>query len=607
MRTLRAAVLGLLLCTPSLAAAGDLAFDPVPVPRSPEAKKVVQATRGAVLDGRRIAIGFSPLLATGTRYGTGLFGQAHTLEGRPVLDGQGRPVVSRYADFTSLMPRGGQLLAVTHFESLPSSLYLSRLRQNRTTGAITAVATRDLRLAGIGGIYNPCAGVVTAWGTHLGGEEYPPDVRAFEAALAAGDAAGLGRWVPQAMRYFSINPQAPDLAAVRARFKPYRYGYPFEVRAKGWLNVSVVRHHAMGRFSHEVATVMPDRRTVYMTDDDTNTGLFLFVADRAGDLSAGRLFAARLAQTVPAGSRQFEADVSWIDLGHATSRDISRAIERGTTFADLFETAPMTAQGTCPTGFSAINMLGDGAQEAGECLKLKPGQERLASRLETRRYAALKGATTELAKTEGLAFDPVRKQLFLSITAFDRGMGDNAARGQPTPRFDRGGPNHIRVAYNPCGAVATLDLARDASVGSDFTARRLTTLLAGRPDPKVAADSLDKCALDGIANPDNLTYIPEHDTLIIAEDSDDGHENDAIWAYDIARKRLTRIMTVPQGGEASGVYWHRGINGFDYLTAVVQHPFGDGVEKRGIKPPSDDPRHRAAVVGVIGPFPTPRR
>ena len=32
---------------------------------------------------------------------------------------------------------------------------------------------------------------------------------------------------------------------------------------------------------------MPDRRTVYMTDDGTNTGLWKFIADRKNDVSSG--------------------------------------------------------------------------------------------------------------------------------------------------------------------------------------------------------------------------------------------------------------------------------------------------------------------------------
>jgi secreted PhoX family phosphatase len=48
----------------------------------------------------------------------------------------------------------------------------------------------------------------------------------------------------------------------------------------------------MGRISHELVQVMPDNRTVLMGDDATNSGLFVFVADKEKDLSAGTLYVA---------------------------------------------------------------------------------------------------------------------------------------------------------------------------------------------------------------------------------------------------------------------------------------------------------------------------
>jgi hypothetical protein len=40
----------------------------------------------------------------------------------------------------------------------------------QTTGKISAVWTRIINATSIGGIWIPCAGQVTPWGTHLGGE-----------------------------------------------------------------------------------------------------------------------------------------------------------------------------------------------------------------------------------------------------------------------------------------------------------------------------------------------------------------------------------------------------------------------------------------------------
>lgn len=57
--------------------------------------------------------------------------------------------------------------------------------------------------------------------------------------------------------------------------------------------------------------VLPDKRTVYTTDDGTNCGFFMFKADRQADLSSGKLYAAKLTQQGLADN--FE--VSWILLG----------------------------------------------------------------------------------------------------------------------------------------------------------------------------------------------------------------------------------------------------------------------------------------------------
>ncbi len=52
---------------------------------------------------------------------------------------------------------------------------------------------------------------------------------------------------------------------------------------------SIKKHYCLGRISHELIQVMPDQRTALMGDDATNGGLFMFVADREADLSAGTL------------------------------------------------------------------------------------------------------------------------------------------------------------------------------------------------------------------------------------------------------------------------------------------------------------------------------
>lgn len=53
---------------------------------------------------------------------------------------------------------------------------------------------------------------------------------------------------------------------------------------------------------------------------------------------------------------------------------------------------------------------------------------------------------------EGLTFDPVRMRIYTAMSQIRNGMEDNKAKGKNSTDFDIGGPNDIRVAYNPCGA-----------------------------------------------------------------------------------------------------------------------------------------------------------
>jgi len=77
---------------------------------------------------------------------------------------------------------------------------------------------------------------------------------------------------------------------------PYHYGHLPEITVNPDGTGSCKKHYCMGRISHELVQVMPDQRTVIMGDDAANGGLFLFVADKPADLSAGTLFVAKVKQ-----------------------------------------------------------------------------------------------------------------------------------------------------------------------------------------------------------------------------------------------------------------------------------------------------------------------
>jgi secreted PhoX family phosphatase len=404
----------------------------------------------------------------------------------------------------------------------------------------------------------------TPWESHLGSEEYPPDAK-----LRQKDGS-IDLYYDFIAEYWE-----GDLALAN----PYYYGWVPELSIGQQGEVDYTKHYSMGRFSHEMAYVMPDRRTVYLSDDGTNVGFFMYVAKRAEDLSEGTLYAAKWEQS--SSDKGGSAALSWIELGRAKDSEIRAMLDPdhnvstndGLSFNDIFEKG--MGEGVCKKGYTSINT------EAGfECLRVKKGMEKAAAFLETRRYAAMMGATTEFRKGEGITFDAAARRLYFSLSEIGRGMEDHANKGKKDSRYDRGGHNHIRLPYNRCGGVYAL------TVDDSYKATSMKAELVGKP---VKEGFSHGCALESIANPDNITFLPNSSILVIGEDSS-YHENNTVWAYYTGTKALTPIIVLPKGAEATSPFWYSDINGYGYLVLVTQHPHPKS-ENRG-----------ESGVGVLGAF-----
>lgn len=555
-----------------------LEIEGLAAPSTPEEKQRVRVAEGLKLGGVRAPLRYQALMRSGDLIGGKPYGLIVDVAGQPVLDDQGKPVDCGGADFTGLLQAHGALFLTQHVECVPAALYLTKLTQE-ADGTLRPVSTAPVDESGVSGAINHCAGQITPWGTHLASEEYETDARtvAADGSIPKDDYG----W-----RYMARYLRKP-----LAEVDPYDYGWIPELTvtdAQG--STRLVKHYAMGRFSHELALVLPDERTVYLSDDGAGGGLFLFVADKARELSSGRLFAARWQQGADA-----TAALSWIDLGHTTDAEIAKAVVDGRTrFEDLFDAAPPVA-GACPAGLSSIRTM-----TGTECLRVKAGKELLASRLETRRYAALLGATTELNKGEGLTWDPGRQAVYFATSTVGGGMlaGD--------PKGDAGGPDHLRLAKNDCGAVWALETSSPASeveklAGSRLGASRAKVVVQGRERSYADVPGMERnsCDVDAIANPDNLAFIPEADLLIVAEDSR-RHENMVLWAIHMGTGVHTRLLTAPWGGELTGTAWFPDVGGRGYLTVTVQHPFRADFLPKGFVVPAGEDR---TITGVIGPFP----
>lgn len=564
----------------------SISFVPVNSPETDSEKREILATNKVTINGTDYDTGFKTIMRSGDQSGSGTFGQIYDKNGSAVLATDGSPKISNDNDFASLLTGSdGKLYMVSHFESRPGGMYLTELSQDSASGELSPVQTRNLDFSHVNGGWVHCAGSVTPWGTHLGSEEYEPD--AEDRDPVTGEIDGY------------YNAMGDYAGGDLTQLNPYDYGWQVEVKVDDFDTATVTKHYAMGRVAHELAYVMPNQKTAYISDDGTNVGLFRFEADTAADLSAGELFVARWVQTSKQNGGR--ADLEWISLGSATDAEIKTYLDNKITFANIFDKADPDADDVCPATFTSINTT-----RGRECLKVKAGMEKAASRMETRRYAAMLQGTTEFRKMEGITLDPDTNVMYLAMSAVERGMEDVYSVPKQSTKYDIGGKNDIRVPFNRCGVVYALDL------DDNYVAKNMYGVVTGIPvTESYGADNntqaydpsgpfaKNKCHLDGIANPDNVTFMPGYKTLIIGEDTGSGHQNDLIWSYNIESKELTRIQTTPYGSETTSPYFYPDINGWAYLMSVVQHPYGESDADQLVAGSGAD----KAYTGYIGPLP----
>lgn len=61
-------------------------------------------------------------------------------------------------------------------------------------------------------------------------------------------------------------------------------------------------------------------------------------------------------------------------------------------------------------------------------------------------------------------------------------------------------------------------------------------------------------------------------------------QNDFMWAWDPSTGKLTRVATTPYGSEVTGINVVTDLSGgYNYMTMVVQHPYGETDIEQGDK------------------------
>ena len=488
-------------------------------------------------------------------------GRLYDVNGSPLFDANGAPVISETPDANSLLTVGGKHYLVTHYEydwiladgtdaptRMPMSMTVTELSQDASTGALTAVGQTPVDFSSVDGLWIPCAGGPTPWNTHLGSEE--------DYDLYYVDSSG------NVSNTTSLNAMTTEYFNSAQNANAYSYGFLPEVTVAADGSSSVVKHYSMGRATWELGRVMPDSRTVYFGDDGTNVALFMYVADEAEDLTAGSLYAAKWTQVhaVDGGA----ADLTWVKLGHATDAEVKAIIDAGTTFTDIFDIVdPTVVTNWAAQGYKEIRA----GQSSSEYIRLKTGMEQAAAFLESRRYAAYLDATTEFRKMEGVAVNARDKKAYLAMSYIQKGMKADptgpADDIQLTGDINAGGTYEIQLAGNQLDTDG--NKIQSEWVG---TSMYVPTGLLGED---IATDALGNTANPNkVANPDNLYFSDKMHTLFIGEDSGT-HVNNFVWAYNVDTGKLSRILSLPSGAEATGLVVNENVNGYAYIGSNNQH------------------------------------
>lgn len=396
---------------------------------------------------------------------------------------------SENPDFNAFVPgeSAGTGYLFSAWEDRPGAM--SRLEVEKLSdGSWSVKKATNVDFASVKGTMINCFGTVSPWGTPLTSEENY-------------EAENTKDWNNPA--YSSGYPNYEDVKNIQTYLggtfpNPYEYGYIVEITEPASEAPKPVKMFTLGRVAHENAVIMPDQKTVYLTDDGTDKGFYKFVADKAGDMSAGTLYAVKVKQDDEKDSAKAGFDFTWIELASGNNAQIAKWIAEydGITEADYVEGQ---------TSYITEEEIAAWAEGKGK-------DDRYAF-LETLRAAQAKGATTEFRKMEGININLEGMTsgkipyMYVAMSEVAKGMSDEEG--------------DIQVSENRCGIVYKV------SFDENYNAVRMEPeVVGGAYDAEAAAN---RCATDAISNPDNLVVLDDG-RLIIGEDTGN-HENNMIWLH----------------------------------------------------------------------------
>jgi len=408
-------------------------------------------------------------------------------------DDGNRIFISEKPDYNAFVPlndNGSRGYLYTAWEERPAGISQLEIEWNAASSEWDVLSGMMLNLSSVNGAWVLCFGSMSPWDTPLMAEElYFTDTR---------------NWNDENYNYHSDQEKLENYLGYYPN--PYDYGYIMEIDNPTTTEPDFIKHFAMGRYSHENAQVMPDEKTVYLSDDGYDTVLFKFVADTAGDLSSGTLYSAKVTQDESRNSATTGFDVEWMEMASSSNSVIQTWIEEydDITTADFIngqnsyisdEEIRDWAEGRLNEDLNGDGTIGYAADD------------RVAF-LESRKAAAALGASDEWNKMEGVGFNPnAPDYLYLAMSVVGYDMSD--------------GQGDIDVTQNYCGIVYRMTL------NEQWNVNRIEPVISGGP---YSSSATYECDVNNLAGPDNLVVLDDG-RVLVGEDTGK-HENNMVWLWE---------------------------------------------------------------------------
>lgn len=445
-------------------------------------------------------------------------------------------VAEGWPDFNGYIPTGAnEGYLFTNWEYFPGGMSRMKISKDASSGE-WSVDNTDVTMLDFGtyGTVANCFGSVTPWNTPLTSEEWGNN---GDASWSWNDPADTDNASRDELAKF-INSGITNATEATLFPNTYRYHYIVEITDPAG-TATPVKRYALGRFEHENAVVMPDQKTVYLSQDSTNGVFYKFVADTAGDLSAGTLFAAKLTQD--AGSTEPAVtgfNIVWIELASGDEATIEGWISEYDAIdtdsyvdgrSNYLTDADAIAWAAGDTTFGVANTqsaqaVTDGYEDAETYPSTVTAGQTMDDRvafLESRKAARAKGATAEWRKFEGININTTRAQqlvedadpattayVYFAIADIDRGM------------IDGEGDIRLSARVKDCGGVYRMALE------DDYDVSRIEPVLMGAAERNV--EGIEECDANGLSQPDNVVVM-EDGRILIGEDG--GQANNTLWMY----------------------------------------------------------------------------